>query len=299
MSRLDWDRDGQDWPNRGASRFVRAAGLDWHVQEEGEGPVVLLLHGTGSATHSWRGLWPHLRGRARLIAPDLPGHGFTSAQDDMDLPAMARATAGLVATLGVEPDLVIGHSAGAAIAARMVLDQAVAPRTLVSIGGALTPFPGAAAVLFPAAAKLLFLNPLVPQLFTWTAGLQGETGRFLTRSTGSHIDARGARLYERLFRSNGHVRATLGMMASWDLVPIQRDLPQLGVPLLLLHGERDRAVPYSTAEAVAALVPGARLVPLEGLGHLPHEEAPTVVMQALAPLIDALGGQNAAQAQHA
>ena len=42
-----WERDGRDWPNREASRFVKAAGLRWHVQVAGEGPVILLVHGTG------------------------------------------------------------------------------------------------------------------------------------------------------------------------------------------------------------------------------------------------------------
>ncbi|MEY2735806.1 MAG: hypothetical protein RLZ58_1215, partial [Pseudomonadota bacterium] len=67
--RLQWDRDGLDWPHRARSRFVGAAGLRWHVQRFGTGaPVatsgaapgaatqakVLLVHGTGASTHSWR-----------------------------------------------------------------------------------------------------------------------------------------------------------------------------------------------------------------------------------------------------
>ncbi|MDU3043759.1 MAG: alpha/beta hydrolase, partial [Bradyrhizobium sp.] len=56
----NWSVDGKDWPNRAASRFVDAAGLRWHVQMMGEGPVALLAHGTGAATHSWRDLAPLL-----------------------------------------------------------------------------------------------------------------------------------------------------------------------------------------------------------------------------------------------
>ena len=47
-----WEVDGRDWPNRDSSRFVTAGGLRWHVQVAGTGPVVLLVHGTGAATHS-------------------------------------------------------------------------------------------------------------------------------------------------------------------------------------------------------------------------------------------------------
>ncbi len=52
--RPDWAVEGRDWPHREASRFVEAAGLRWHVQEFGspDAPTLLLLHGTGAATHS-------------------------------------------------------------------------------------------------------------------------------------------------------------------------------------------------------------------------------------------------------
>ena len=57
MSRTpDWARDGADWPHRDASRFIVAAGLRWHVQRIGAGPTLLLLHGTGAATHILAGL---------------------------------------------------------------------------------------------------------------------------------------------------------------------------------------------------------------------------------------------------
>ena len=284
---LDWARDGADWPNRHLSRFVEAGRMRWHVQEAGEGPVILLLHGTGASTHSWRSLWPLLLPHGRLIAMDLPGHGFTSRPADLSLNGMAEAVGTLVGTLGVQPDVVIGHSAGAAVAARMALDGRVQPRLVAGIGGALEPFPGAAAFLFPQLAKLLFLNPLAPQIFTMTAGMPGEAKRFLARSTGSRIDAETAQLYGRLFRNRAHVASTLGMMASWDLVPLARDIPRLSPELLLLHGTEDKAVPPRVSEEVATRAANGRAVLLPGLGHLPHEEdAPAVA----APLIAALAG---------
>ena len=76
--RLNWERDGRDWPNRAFSRFVQAGGLRWHVQVMGQGPVVLLLHGTGASTHSLRDLAPLLAEHFTVVAPDLPGHGFTA-----------------------------------------------------------------------------------------------------------------------------------------------------------------------------------------------------------------------------
>jgi magnesium chelatase accessory protein len=284
---LSWERDGADWPNRELSRFVEAGRIRWHVQEAGEGPVILLLHGTGAATHSWRSLWPLLLSHGRLVAMDLPGHAFTSRPDDLSLNGMASAVGTLVKALGVEPDVVIGHSAGAAVAARMTLDGLIKPRLLVGIGGALEPFPGPAAFLFPGFAKLLFLNPLAPQLFAMTAGMPGEAKRFLARSTGSRIDADTARFYGRLFGNRGHVGSTLGMMASWDLVPLERDLSRLSSDVLLLHGTEDKAVPPRVSEDVARRVVRGRAVLLPGLGHLPHEEDAVAVAT---PLLEALGG---------
>ncbi len=284
---LNWDRDGADWPNRELSRFVEAGRIRWHVQDDGEGPVILLLHGTGASTHSWRALWPLILPYGRLVAMDLPGHAFTSRPADLSLKGMAAAVGELVKALGVVPDVVIGHSAGAAVAARMALDGLIAPRLLVGIGGALEPFPGPAAFLFPGLAKLLFLNPLAPQLFAMTAGMPGEAKRFLARSTGSRIDADTARYYGRLFGNRGHVGSTLGMMASWDLVPLARDLSRLSPELLLLHGTEDKAVQPRVSEEVALRARNGRAVLLPGLGHLPHEEDAAAVA---VPLLVALGG---------
>ena len=75
--KLVWDHDGLGWPNRDKSQFVDAGGLRWHVQTAGNGPVMLLIHGTAAATHSWGGLLPLLAARYTVVAPDLPGHGFT------------------------------------------------------------------------------------------------------------------------------------------------------------------------------------------------------------------------------
>jgi magnesium chelatase accessory protein len=65
------------WPNHHLSRYVRAAGLRWHVQVAGDGPDMLLVHGTAASTHSWRDLMPIFSQRHRVLAVDLPGHGFT------------------------------------------------------------------------------------------------------------------------------------------------------------------------------------------------------------------------------
>jgi magnesium chelatase accessory protein len=277
-----WPTDGRDWPNREHSRFLRAGGIDWHVQVAGQGPVVLLLHGTAAATHSWRDLLPVLAAHATVVAPDLPGHGFTGMPGDpgLTLPGMARLVDALITTLGVKPDLAVGHSAGAAVALRMALDGRIAPQAVVSLNGALTPLGEEHAAFFTRAARLLVGLPFVPKLFAWRAANRAVAERLL-RDTGSTIDARGVDLYARLFRRAGHLSGALRMMANWDLRPMLRDLPRLQPDLLLVVGANDRTIPPAKARRVREILPAARIETLPGLGHLAHEERPDLVAELL------------------
>lgn len=279
MSAPRWDVEGRDWPHRGASRFVTVGRMRWHVQVMGDGPPLLLLHGTGAATHSWRGLAPLLAERFTIVAPDLPGHGFTTGRPagGSTMAAMARAIGDLLAALDIVPTAIIGHSAGAAIAVRMALDGIAAPAAIVGLNAAVLPFPGLGAKLFPTLAKMLFVNPFAPHVFARMMRTSGETGRFLARSTGSRIDAAGVACYERLFGTSDHCAGALAMMTSWDLESLARDLPRLRTPLLLIHGEGDTAIPIATAREAAGLMVDGRLVALPGLGHLAHEERPAEV----------------------
>jgi magnesium chelatase accessory protein len=280
--RPDWARDGATWPNREASRFVTAAGIAWHVQAMGAGPSLLLVHGTGAATHSWRDLAPLLARDFHVVAPDLPGHGFTASPPArrMALSAMARDLGALLHALDVRPEVVVGHSAGAAILIRMALDGVIAPRLIVSLNGALLPFRGFAGAVFAPLARLLFVNPLVPRLFAWRAADPAAAER-LIRNTGSEIDAEGVALYAALLRHPAHARAALAMMAHWDLETLSTDMPRLTTRLLLVAAGNDRAVPPENAAAVRDCVPGATVRYMRGVGHLAHEEAPEAVAEVI------------------
>ena len=294
--RPDWEREGRDWPNRAHSRFVEASGLHWHVQEFGEpdAPTLLLVHGTGAATHSWRALALLLARGFRVVAPDLPGHGFTDPLPSrrLSLPGMAASLADLLASLDCRPAVVCGHSAGAALLVRLCLDRAIEPRLLVALNGALKPFPGAASVLFPSMARLLFLNPFTPRVFAWTADRPAV--QRLIGGTGSRLDAPGIDLYRRLFRKPAHVAGALGMMANWDLAALDRDLPGLATRTLLVVGGSDRAILPDTAFAVRDRLPDARVELIRGLGHLAHEEAPERVAALIAAEARAAGVETAA-----
>lgn len=310
---LDWARDGPAWPNHDASRFVSAAGLRWHVQQCGDGPGLLLLHGTGASTHSFRDLLRPLAADFTVVAVDLPGHGFSGTASGtatgtaasmigspagggfgfagppavpdrlLTLPGMARALAAVLAVLDVPPVLVVGHSAGAAVLVQMALDALVRPVRIVALNGALLPFRGVAGTLFSPLARLMARNRLVPRLLAWRAVDRLLVERLLW-GTGSALDDDGIGLYARLLRSPGHVAAALGMMANWDLPALERRLPQLTVPLTLMAADNDRTVSPADARAVARRVPGAAVEAIPGLGHLAHEQQPMLIVDRLLDL---------------
>lgn len=275
MSSLDWNREGLIWPHREASSFVASGRARWHVQRMGDGPPLLLLHGTGASVHSWRGLMPVLAKTHAVTAIDLPRHAFTTGHDAyaMSLPAMTIEVAGLLKTLALEPAAIIGHSAGTAIALQLALAHGYR-WPIVGLSAALRPFPGPAAQIFPAIAKALFVNPLVPRLFAGTIDLAGGVERFLWNSTHSRIEPEGMACYRTLFKNAGHAGGGLAMMANWDLPSLRARMGEVANPVLLIHGAKDSAIPLAWAREAAGWLPDARLEVLTGLGHLAHEEAP-------------------------
>ena len=283
---LEWDREGRQWPNRESSRFLMADRVRFHVQVAGSGPVLLLLHGTGASGHSWRNLLPLLRDRFTVVAPDLPGHGFSSmaAFENVSLGAYAQLIGALLRELDMQPDMIAGHSAGAAIAVEMVMSAQASPRGIVSFNGAFMPMGGAGDQFFQPLARMLSLNPLMPKLFAWRAGSR-RVVKGLIEGTGSHLDDEGLDHYQTLMTSPAHCSAALQMMARWDLHDlVERMVAGLKCPLLLVTGERDKAIAPDDALAIASRLARAEHVKMANAGHLAHEEHPE---RAVRIIIDA------------
>lgn len=271
----DWNTDGATWPRRDASRFVNTGSIAWHVQIMGAetAPVFLLLHGTGAANHSFRDLLPLVATDYRVIVPDLPGHGFTrgALTRDLTLPGMARAVAALLETLKAKPVLAAGHSAGAAILLQMALSGMIAPKRIFGFNSALEPIQGNS-FLSPI-AKMLFLNPLTSRVVSLQARF-GNIATHLLRATGSAIDRQGQDCYAMLLRHPSHVNGAIGMMASWDLAPLQKRFGDMETPVTLFAATDDPMVPPRVSREAAKLIPHAGIEIVEKGGHLMHEVAP-------------------------
>jgi magnesium chelatase accessory protein len=280
-----------EWPGAAYSRFVDAAGLRWHVQLRGSGPDLVLLHGTGASSHSWVPLAPLLEQRFRLVTIDLPGQGFSALAppSQCSLPGMSRAVAGLLEALDVNPQLLIGHSAGAAVASTLCLQGSCNPAAVISINGALLPFGRAAAPVFSRAARLLASMPVFPQLVALHAVPRKPVERML-RQTGSAIPPEMVRCYRELLGNPRHIAGTLRMMANWDLPQLERNLDRLEPPL---HPawccDGDQVVAPAQGVELARRLPEATLRRLPGLGHLGHEEDPALFRDILFAIAEEAG----------
>ena len=281
-----------DWPYRAASRHIACKPHLWHVQEVGAGPVVLLLHGAGGATHSFRHLIPLLIPQYRIVALDLPGQGLSvlGARGRCGLDPVAEDIAALIRHQGWQPFAIIGHSAGAAIAQRLA--EILPLNAVIGINSALGAFEGLEGWLFPVMAKALALTPFVPSLFSKLAGTPTQV-RQLIATTGSTLDEEGLALYLHLMKKPAHVSATLAMMAQWNLTPFLRRLKDQKVPSLLLTATNDRAVPPTVSARAAQVMPNATWHDIAGYGHLVHEEAAKLVA---APILAFLNGLQAGAA---
>jgi magnesium chelatase accessory protein len=288
---MDWTQQSTDWPHAGSSRFILCKPHYWHLQEMGSGPLLLLIHGAGGATQSWRHLMPLLAEHYRIVALDLPGQGYTKlgAQQRAGLTPMAQDIAALCTAEGWHPDAIVGHSAGAAIA----LEMARAGHfdgPIIGINAALGNFTGFAGVVFPLMAKALAMTPMIAQIFTASTSRPKSVTR-LIEGTGSKLSEADQRWYRALVSDRGHVNATLAMMAQWDLNPLLRDLPKHALPVLLITGDQDKAVPPTTSQNLVAKMPNAAHVSLPGLGHLAHEEDAKAILTPILQFLDTEIGQ--------
>ena len=274
-----------DWPHAEKSTQIFCDPHRWHVQQMGTGETLLLLHGAGGSTHSFRDVMPALAEHYHVVALDLPGQGFTQlgARHRSGLADTADDIAALCNQEGWRPQAIIGHSAGGALALRLsqllLSPRGQAPK-VVGINPALDHFKGVAGVLFPVLAKMLAAVPFTARLFANSARNMNRV-ESLIAGTGSELDIIGMAYYQKLTSDRDHADATLLMMAQWELEDLLRDLPNVPAGTLFLACDKDKAVPSSVSDKAAMQLPHAQVIHLPELGHLAHEEAPDEIARRI------------------
>lgn len=264
-----------------------------HVVSSGRGdPAVVLVHGFGGCIHSWRKWIPRLEPRHRVHAVDLMGAGgaATPAGGDYTPRAQADRLVELVRRLPDDGFVLAGHSLGTAVALlaalRMRDEGGTIPLAgLVLVSGAAYPQrlpPYLRAARIPVLGELLLLAP--PPRFLLRAGIRGIVHR-----TGT-VDREQVEGYLEPLRRFAVRRALLRAARQIDVdegVALAARLPELQVPVLVLHGDEDRIVPAGLAKRMARDLPRARLRTFPGVGHLlPEEEPEPSVSEVLTFLAD-------------
>jgi pimeloyl-ACP methyl ester carboxylesterase len=102
----------------------------------GSGPLLVLVHGAGGSADLWQPQLDGLADVARIVAPDLPGHGPLGGRGGVSIAAYAEWLAGFVSALDAGPVVLVGHSMGGAIAQTLALAQPERLAGLVLLGTA-------------------------------------------------------------------------------------------------------------------------------------------------------------------
>ena len=277
---MDWETYKTDWPNSAWSNFVSAGKHRWHLQIKGTGRCILLLHGTGASVHSWSSLFDHLSQDFKVVAIDLPGHGFTKlgTKQRSSLTHMSADIVALCNQEGIKPDYIIGHSAGTAVALEM--SKTLTLRGVIGLNSALSKFGGIASWAFPMLAKVIALNPLIPSYLA-SLGSNPHRVKKLLNDTGSRLSEAQINFYKALFKDKSHVEGALLMMSQWNLDRLLLRLSELSTATLLIAGEKDRTVPPQIASQMAHTLPNGEFQILAGLGHLAHEEDPEQILDII------------------
>ena len=271
------------WPNSQYSIHVGTSLHKWHIQRLGKpgGKKVLFIHGTGSSSHTWSNTVEFLVDQFEILLIDLPGHGFSKlpAPNESSLQSVVNGSMELIKKISFVPDLIVGHSAGAAIAV-LLTEQIETTNGTICINAAFGEFPGIAGVMFPIFAKIIAVLPYSSDIL---AGLSRNNERTekLIANTGSKITNERLDYYKILFSKPDHVKGTLKLMAEWDLSEFLKHLKNLDANINFLVGTLDKTVPISVSKKWSQILTKSNYKEIQGAGHLVHEEMPYEVSQSI------------------
>ncbi|QJQ32687.1 alpha/beta hydrolase [Sphingomonas lacunae] len=267
-------------------RFITVAdGARIHVRDSGgDGPAMVLLHGSNASLHTWEPLKRELAGY-RIVTLDLPGHGLTGATPThrYDPDEMVAAVDGVVSALGLEGFVLGGNSMGGGISWRYALAHPAKVRALLLIDAAGMP-PRAGDK--PPASNIGF-RIMRSGFGRWLGGQ--ITPRFLIErslrgsvSNQSVVTDAAVDRYWELLRFPGNREATGIRFARGFADPAAAErIRTISVPTLIIFGSEDRIISPSAAQSFAERIAGSEVIMMDGIGHLPMEEAPQATAEAI------------------
>ncbi|GAB4479959.1 MAG: alpha/beta fold hydrolase [Anaerolineales bacterium] len=234
-------------------------------------PTLLLIHGFPLDSSVFRPFLPYLEPYFRVLTPDLPGFGKSSAAPLASLEEIAEALAALLTREAPAGAFVAGHSMGGYLALTLARR---APQRVLGLG--LLSTQSAADAPERAAGRRESAEKVLAQ---GISSLAGTMPAKLSADPG-HINA----LREVIARQKAASAAAAlqAMAARPDLTPALTDFPG---PIVLLHGLVDVLIPPQRAREMLAAQPSAVLRELPGVGHMPVWEAPAESAAALLELL--------------
>jgi pimeloyl-ACP methyl ester carboxylesterase len=238
--------------------------------ESGSGPPLVLIHGAGGSAELWRPQLEGLADVARVVAPDLPGHGPHGGRGKPSIAAYAEWLGAFLETLGDLPPVLVGHSMGGAVAQTLALARPAGLAGLILIGT------GARLRVLTRIVDLLRQHPREGQSL-----IQGL-------SFGAAAPQECVGLVARVLREVAPL-VTLGDFLACDRFDVRERLAAIRTPTLVLTGAEDRLTPLGHGRLLAETIPGARFVEIPGAGHFPQLEQPVPVNAAIREFLVELG----------
>lgn len=252
-------------------QFADIDGHQIHYVTAGQGEAVMLIHGVGGSTFTYRFNIPELSRYYRVVAVDLLGCGYSArpAKGDYRLSAQAGIVRGLMDKLGIDRATVVGHSMGGPVAMRLALMSPERVSRLVLVSSATDEDlrrAGRSARL--ARPFMLTFGPLL-----WNSRRFRRWERRTAVHDPAHITDEVLEGHMRFARMKGNMRGQAATLAGWlDDEPFAAD--DITQPTLLIWGEHDRWLPLEGGGELAARIPGARLAVVRSSGHMVLEEQP-------------------------